>query len=140
MKGIGYKQRLTRLKAVTCAGPPAARRVSTLRPPSSGCAAAAPCAAMISSTPSGNRRPSHLLSFIVMFWKLHTSTACPASPATRSCRDRLNALYLDLFWNFLSAYNWIMKVIISSVGIVYIMRYEPHKDTTTRTTRLPRPA
>ena len=40
--------------------------------------------------------------------------------------------YLDLFWNFLSAYNWIMKCIfiISSLSIVYIMRFgKPHKDS-----------
>ena len=38
--------------------------------------------------------------------------------------------YLDLFWNFLSIYNWIMKLIFiaSSVSIVTIMRFgKPHK-------------
>ena len=38
--------------------------------------------------------------------------------------------YLDLFWNFLSIYNWIMKLIFiaSSVGIVSIIRFgKPHK-------------
>jgi ER lumen protein retaining receptor len=40
--------------------------------------------------------------------------------------------YLDLFWNFLSIYNWVMKVvfIISSLSIVYIIRFGvPHKET-----------
>ena len=76
----------------------------------------------------------HLLSFIVMFWKLHTSNSVSGiSLKTQELYVIVFcARYLDLFWNFLSAYNWIMKVIFisSSVGIVYIMRYgKPHKDT-----------
>ena len=34
--------------------------------------------------------------------------------------------YLDLFWNFWSLYNWVMKVIfiISSYTIVYYMKFK----------------
>ena len=42
------------------------------------------------------------------------------------------ARYLDLFWNWLSYYNVVMKIIfiVSSVAIVYIIRFGvPHKDT-----------
>ena len=42
------------------------------------------------------------------------------------------ARYLDLFWNWLSYYNVIMKIIfiISSIAIVYTIRFGvPHKDT-----------
>ncbi len=40
--------------------------------------------------------------------------------------------YVDLFWNFNSTYNWVLKVcfISASVAIVYIMRYgAPQKAT-----------
>jgi len=40
--------------------------------------------------------------------------------------------YLDIFWNFLSIYNSVMKIIFiaSSIAIVYVMKYgKPHKDT-----------
>jgi len=76
----------------------------------------------------------HLLSFVVMFWKLHTSK----SVAGISLKTQelyvivFLARYLDLFWNFLSYYNVVMKIIfiVSSVSIVYIIRFGvPHKDT-----------
>ena len=77
---------------------------------------------------------SHLLSFIVMFWKLFTSK----SVAGISLKTQLLYVivfcfrYLDIFWNFLSIYNTIMKVIFisSSVAVVYVMKFGvPHKDT-----------
>lgn len=77
---------------------------------------------------------SHLLSFIVMFWKLFTSK----SVAGISYKTQLlyvivfSFRYLDIFWNFLSIYNSIMKVIfiVSSVSIVCVMKFgTPHKDT-----------
>ena len=76
----------------------------------------------------------HLLSFVVMFWKLHSSK----SVAGISLKTQelyvivFVARYLDLFWNFLSIYNWVMKVIFitASLSIVYIIRFGvPHKDT-----------
>ncbi len=51
----------------------------------------------------------HLLSFVVMFWKLHSSK----SVAGISLKTQelyvivFVARYLDLFWNFLSIYNWV---------------------------------
>jgi len=77
---------------------------------------------------------SHLLSFVVMFWKLFTSGSVSGiSLKTQEIYVIVFIFrYLDLFWNFLSIYNWIMKLIFiaSSVSIVYIMRFgKPHKDT-----------
>jgi len=77
---------------------------------------------------------SHLLSFLVMFWKLYSSK----SVAGISLKTQeiyvivFLARYLDLFWNNLSLYNSIMKVIfiLFSIAIVYVIRYgTPHKDT-----------
>ena len=54
----------------------------------------------------------HLLSFVVMFWKLHSSK----SVAGISLKTQelyvivFVARYLDLFWNFLSVYNWVRRV------------------------------
>lgn len=51
----------------------------------------------------------HLLSFVFMFWKLHSSQ----SVAGISLKTQelyvivFVARYLDLFWNFLSIYNWV---------------------------------
>jgi len=76
----------------------------------------------------------HLLSFVVMFWKLHRSQ----SVAGISLKTQelyvivFCSRYLDLFWNFLSIYNVVMKVvfIVCSISIVYIMRFGvPHKET-----------
>ena len=76
----------------------------------------------------------HLLSFVVMFWKLHTSKSVAGiSLKTQELYAIVFlARYLDLFWNFLSMYNVVMKIIfiISSMSIVYIIRFGvPHKDT-----------
>lgn len=53
----------------------------------------------------------HLLSFVVMFWKLRASHSCAGvSLKTQELYAIVFvARYLDLFWNFLSIYNWIMK-------------------------------
>lgn len=76
----------------------------------------------------------HLLSFVVMFWKLFTSKSVAGiSLKTQEIYVIVFIFrYLDLFWNFLSAYNWVMKCIfiVCSLAIVYIMRFgKPHKDT-----------
>jgi len=76
----------------------------------------------------------HLLSFVVMFWKLHTSRSVAGiSLKTQELYAMVFcARYLDLFWNWLSYYNVVMKIIfiVSSVAIVYIIRFGvPHKDT-----------
>ena len=54
----------------------------------------------------------HLLSFLVMFWKLRASQSCAGiSLKTQELYALVFvARYLDLFWNFLSMYNWVMKV------------------------------
>ena len=69
-----------------------------------------------------------------MFWKLHTSKSVAGiSLKTQELYAIVFlARYLDLFWNFLSMYNVVMKIIfiISSCSIVYIIRFGvPHKDT-----------
>jgi ER lumen protein retaining receptor len=76
----------------------------------------------------------HLLSFVVMFWKLHTSKSVAGiSLKTQELYVMVFvARYLDLFWNWLSYYNVVMKIIFiaSSVAIVYVIRFGvPHKDT-----------
>ena len=77
---------------------------------------------------------AHLLSFLVLLTKIHVSrNVAGISLKTQEmfalvfvCR------YLDLFWNFVSVYNSVMKV--SFIGFtlttVWIMRYaKPHSDT-----------
>mmetsp|Transcript_25299 Transcript_25299/g.43210 ORF Transcript_25299/g.43210 Transcript_25299/m.43210 type:complete len:221 (-) Transcript_25299:46-708(-) len=76
----------------------------------------------------------HLLSFVVMFWKLRSAQSCAGiSLKTQEIYVIIFlARYLDLFWNFLSIYNWIMKIIFitASISIVYMIRFtEPIKDT-----------
>eukprot|EP00908_Phaeocystis_cordata_P024044 Transcript_652.p1 GENE.Transcript_652~~Transcript_652.p1 ORF type:complete len:221 (-),score=111.47 Transcript_652:640-1302(-) len=76
----------------------------------------------------------HLLSFVVMFWKLHTSKSVAGiSLKTQELYVMVFvARYLDLFWNWLSYYNVVMKIIFiaSSVAIVYVIRFGvPHKNT-----------
>ena len=76
----------------------------------------------------------HLFSFVFMFWKIHSSqSVAGVSLKTQELYVIVFvARYLDLFWNFLSIYNWVMKAIFitSSLSIVYIMRFGiPHKET-----------
>ena len=51
----------------------------------------------------------HLLSFVVMFWKLHSSeSVAGVSLKTQELYAIVFiARYPDLFWNFLSIYNWV---------------------------------
>uniref|UniRef100_A0A7S0LDA2 ER lumen protein-retaining receptor n=1 Tax=Coccolithus braarudii TaxID=221442 RepID=A0A7S0LDA2_9EUKA len=77
---------------------------------------------------------SHLLSFIVMFWKLFSSkSVAGVSLKTQEIYVMVFlARYVDIFWNTLSLYNSIMKVIFiaSSIAIVYVIRFaSPHKNT-----------
>merc|ERR1711871_618684 len=69
-----------------------------------------------------------------MFWKLHTSKSVAGISLKTQEIYAIVFLsrYVDLFWNFISGYNMIMKVIFitSSLAIVYIIRFGvPHKDT-----------
>ena len=61
----------------------------------------------------------HLLSFVVMFWKLHSSqTVAGISLKTQELYVIVFiSRYLDLFWNFLSIYNWVMKVIFITASL-----------------------
>lgn len=77
---------------------------------------------------------SHLISFFVLLWKIHSDK----SVAGLSLKTQQLLLivfcsrYLDLFWNFASAYNWVLKVLFISctVAIVYIMSHgTPQKQT-----------
>ena len=54
---------------------------------------------------------AHLLSFVMMFWKLHTSRSVAGiSLKTQELYVMVFcARYLDLFWNFLSIYNWVRR-------------------------------
>ena len=60
----------------------------------------------------------HLLSFVVMFWKLYNSQ----SVAGISLKTQelyvivFLARYLDLFWNFLSLYNWVWQAFYLNTG------------------------
>eukprot|EP00741_Cyanophora_paradoxa_P004802 tig00000829_g4659.t1 len=68
----------------------------------------------------------HLSSILVLLWKvLHVKNAAGISlksvelyAVVFSCR------YLDIFWNFASMYNYIMKLIFlaSTFGIIYVLR------------------
>lgn len=77
---------------------------------------------------------SHILSFILLLHKIIKGK----SSVGISLRTQelylivFVARYIDLFWNFSSMYNWILKVVFisASVAIVYFMRYgAPQKAT-----------
>ena len=77
---------------------------------------------------------SHLLSFLVMFWKLYSSKSVAGISLKTQFLYVLIfcARYLDIFWNTISLYNTIMKMIFifSSIAIVWVMKFvKPHKDT-----------
>jgi hypothetical protein len=74
----------------------------------------------------------------LLLWCFGVSASCFVSCAGISLKTQfLYALvfltrYLDLFWNFASMYNWVMKIIFiaSSCAIVYMMAAKaPYKDT-----------
>lgn len=69
---------------------------------------------------------SHLFSFVMLLTKINaTRSVAGISLKTQELYVIVFvARYLDLFWNFLSIYNWIMKVLFISlsISIVYIMR------------------
>ena len=76
----------------------------------------------------------HLLSFIVMFWKLHTSNS--VSGISLKTQELYLAVfvtrYLDLFWNFHSLYNSVFKVVYigtSAMIIWYMRRHRSVKQT-----------
>jgi ER lumen protein retaining receptor len=67
----------------------------------------------------------HLVSILILLLKIYTTGSCKGiSLKTQAlyCTVFL-CRYLDLFWNFESAYNWVMKVIFisTSLAIVYLI-------------------
>lgn len=81
----------------------------------------------------------HLLSFIIIIYKLKKEKSCNGI----SCKTQelyllvFSARYLDLFFRFISIYNTTMKVLFISVTIfiIYLMRFQtPLKNTYNRQT------
>mmetsp|Transcript_140939 Transcript_140939/g.351423 ORF Transcript_140939/g.351423 Transcript_140939/m.351423 type:complete len:221 (+) Transcript_140939:129-791(+) len=76
----------------------------------------------------------HVTSIMLLLYKLHKNKSC----AGVSCRTQeIYAIvfflrYVDLAWIFISLYNSVMKsmFIISTLYLVYIMRYQPPVATT----------
>lgn len=70
---------------------------------------------------------SHLLSFVLLFYKINTSK----SVAGISLKSQILYVvvflfrYVDLFWNFASLYNSVLKIlfIVASVAVVYVMKF-----------------
>jgi len=77
---------------------------------------------------------SHLLSFFVLLFKMYSSNSVAGiSLKTQElyCLVFI-ARYLDIFWNFISLYNTVMKIafIGLSLLIVYTIRFgKPHSAT-----------
>mmetsp|Transcript_14900 Transcript_14900/g.24363 ORF Transcript_14900/g.24363 Transcript_14900/m.24363 type:complete len:220 (-) Transcript_14900:116-775(-) len=71
----------------------------------------------------------HVSSIMILLHKLHKNKSCIGI----SCRTQEVYLvvficrYLDLFWNFISLYNSVMKsaFIISTGYLIYLMRHKP---------------
>jgi ER lumen protein retaining receptor len=77
---------------------------------------------------------SHIVSFLVL---LHKIVKGKSSAGISLRTQELYAIvfcarYVDLFWNFSSMYNWVLKIcfISASLAIVYFMRFgTPQKAT-----------
>jgi len=85
---------------------------------------------------------SHLASIIILIHKIQTSRSCRGiSLKTQGLYVAVFVFrYFDLFWNFVSRYNSIMKIffIISSCYIIYLMRikFRPTNDPSIDTFRI----
>eukprot|EP01100_Stratorugosa_tubuloviscum_P001649 TRINITY_DN1372_c2_g2_i1.p1 TRINITY_DN1372_c2_g2~~TRINITY_DN1372_c2_g2_i1.p1 ORF type:complete len:215 (+),score=29.40 TRINITY_DN1372_c2_g2_i1:62-706(+) len=70
---------------------------------------------------------SHLASIIILLHKIRISKSCAGiSLKTQELYLLIFLLrYLDLFWNFISVYNSIMKIffIISTCSVIYLIRF-----------------
>jgi len=76
----------------------------------------------------------HLFSILILLLKIYTTKSCKGISLKTQALYMLVFLcrYVDLFWNFESMYNWVMKVIFisTSSAIVYLMTlHEPIRDT-----------
>eukprot|EP00469_Lotharella_globosa_P018340 CAMPEP_0167814952 /NCGR_PEP_ID=MMETSP0112_2-20121227/2731_1 /TAXON_ID=91324 /ORGANISM="Lotharella globosa, Strain CCCM811" /LENGTH=211 /DNA_ID=CAMNT_0007714275 /DNA_START=1 /DNA_END=636 /DNA_ORIENTATION=+ len=69
----------------------------------------------------------HLASIMILIFKIRSRKNCAGISLKSQMLYVLVFVtrYLDLFWNFNSLYNWIMKVIFisTSVYIVYLMKF-----------------
>lgn len=69
----------------------------------------------------------HLLSFIVLLRKIYATKSCRGiSLKTQELYTLVfTCRYLDLFWNFISLYNSVMKLVflVTSYTILWFMRY-----------------
>jgi len=70
---------------------------------------------------------SHILSFLILLHKIYKGKS---SVGISLRTQELYAIvfcfrYVDLFWNFSSMYNWVLKVlfIVASCAIVYMLRF-----------------
>jgi len=76
----------------------------------------------------------HLASIIIILLKIFTLRSCKGISLKTQFLYALVFItrYLDLFWNFASMYNWVMKIVFiaSSCAIVYLMGFKsPYKET-----------
>jgi len=71
----------------------------------------------------------HLLSFLILLLKVFTTRSCKGVSLKTQILYVVIFItrYLDLFWNFSSVYNSIMKIVFIalSAGIVYLMVFKP---------------
>jgi len=70
----------------------------------------------------------HLASILMLLWKIRVHQSCAGVSLKSQVLYAIvfSARYLDIFWNTLSLYNTIMKVIFlaSSYAIIYLMHYK----------------
>jgi len=77
---------------------------------------------------------SHIVSFILLLHKIVKGKS--AAGISRRTQEMFAIVfitrYIDLFWNFSSMYNWVLKVmfISASVAICYLMRFGPPQKAT----------
>jgi len=71
----------------------------------------------------------HLTSIVIILLKIYTQKTCRGISLKTQFLYALVfcCRYLDLFYNFSSWYNWVMKIVFigSSVAIVYLMTKQP---------------
>lgn len=76
----------------------------------------------------------HLGSIMILLLKIFTSKSCRGISLKTQLLYCIVFVtrYLDLFWNFISIYNWVMKVIFISTSclIVYLMKFKHPINTT----------
>lgn len=76
----------------------------------------------------------HILSFVLLLWKMQKARSV-AGISLKTQQLYLLVFvsrYVDLFWNFSSLYNWILKVLFigCSAGVVVVMmKGRPHAST-----------